>query len=442
MKKKDYIEKVLNNVAGIQRKTLKAELDDHICENSRFFKEIGYDTETAEEKAVEAMGDAEPVCEQFESIHNRKTKSDTFKDIGFGILMCIASLFLVSIIGNDYTEAVIFIFYTIIKACCVLLILYALSYKALNKNSNVLTIFSSVLLICWVIYSGKTLLFSAEYIEAHKELIRIITDILILAVFNLPIIINNIFAIIYRKKVNALSNTGKDIKKKNKLLKFSNTVIAVLAVSAVISLLAYIGISANIAKQIQNELSASIQTTLDLAEKIQADSGNTEEVLNNEKIEYKKDFDKYDDYSVTYYEYISNDKYISSGITCWDYYDNYEYHEDEDENESLNIYTSQKNDDSYIGLWSGFFSLHYIKTPVEYKEDVLSVNKSKYMNQSKEEIINTFVSYNPSSLSISYSESGMSYSFSYAVYYETYYTSLEFDNDGNLISAGTEVEAW
>lgn len=428
MKKNDYINTVLKKVkSSNKQKMIEAELDDHICENSRFFEKIGYRPEIAEEKAVEAMGDAEPVSEQFENIHNIRKYADIMKDIGLVFLMCIISLFLLSIISY---EPIIILF----KALCALLMLYALSYKALHKRSEILTLFSFSFLIFWVIYSGKTLLFSAEYVDAHLEHLRIAVIILFLAMFNLPIIINNVFAVVYRKKVETLKNKGKDLKRKNRILRFSGAVMILLSAGIIISLSAFLLISANTTKHAQDELSSAIPTAIELADKIDKNGKNAEKVLMDNKIEYKR---TEDEYSAVFYDYSLNNKYTESGIAD---YNHYKYPEDNDER--LNIYVSKYGSNTYVAFWPGFISLHYIKTPREYIPEILTVNEEKYMDKSKEDILNTFASYNPSSLNITYLESGKEYTFSYAFNFSTYYTSLRFDNNGNILSAGTEIESW
>jgi len=428
MKKNDYINTILKKVKNSNKqKMIEAELNDHICENSRFFEEIGYEPEIAEEKAVEAMGDAEPVSEQFENIHNIKKFADIMKDIGLGLLMCIISCFMSLIICCENLLI-------LLKAICVLLILYTLSYKALHKSSKILTLFSSVLMIRWVIYSGKALLSSAEYMDAHLEHLRIAGIILLLILFNLPIIVNNVFAVIYRKKVEDLKNKEKDLKRKNKFLRFSGAVMILSSASIIISLSAFILISANTTKHTQNELSSAIPTAIELADKIDENGKNAEKVLTDKKIEYKK---AKDEYSAVFYDYSLNNKYTEASIAD---YNHYKYPEDNEE--YLNIYVSKKDGNSYIALWPGILSLHYIKTPKEYVPEILTADEEKYKNKSKEDILNTFASYNPSSLNIAYLESGKEYTFCYAFNFSTYCTSLKFDNKGNILSASTEIDSW
>ncbi len=428
MKKNDYINTVLKKVKNSNtQKMIKAELDDHICENSRFFEEIGYEAEIAEEKAVEAMGDAEPVSEQFENIHNIRKYADIMKDIGLCFLMCIISLFIISIISD---EPIIILF----KALCALLMLYALSYKALHKSSKTLTLFSFAFLIFWIIYSGKALLSSAEYVDVHLEHLRIAGIILLLALFSLPIIINNVFAAIYRKKVEALKNKEKDLKRKNRILRFSKTVMILLSAGIIISLSAFLLISANTTKHTQDELSSAIPTAIELADKIDENGKNAEKVLTDNKIEYKR---TKDEYSAVFYDYSLSNKYTEASIAD---YNHYKYPEDNDE--CLNIYVSKYGSNTYAAFWPGFISLHYIKTPKEYVPEILTADKEKYKDKSKEDILNTFASYNPSSLNIAYLESGKEYTFSYAFNFSTYYTSLKFDNKGNILSASTEIESW
>lgn len=71
MLKKDYLSKATAKIAVSSEKVkVFYELADHIEQRKAKLKEIGYDDETAEEKAIEAMGDADDIAESLAVLHN------------------------------------------------------------------------------------------------------------------------------------------------------------------------------------------------------------------------------------------------------------------------------------------------------------------------------------------------------------------------------------
>lgn len=73
MNTEEYIENVLKH---IQNKsfvaTIKQELEGHIGDRVFYYEEIGYDKDTAQQKAMEHMGDADKVGEQMNILHDYK----------------------------------------------------------------------------------------------------------------------------------------------------------------------------------------------------------------------------------------------------------------------------------------------------------------------------------------------------------------------------------
>lgn len=75
MNKKDYLDKIVSKIYNWQSKIyVKTEIEEHINTNIEKYKEIGYDDETAEEKAIELMGDDEIVAQQLGAVHNQRKK--------------------------------------------------------------------------------------------------------------------------------------------------------------------------------------------------------------------------------------------------------------------------------------------------------------------------------------------------------------------------------
>ena len=71
MKKQDYISDATKKIYNYAEcKAVSEELSDHIDTKTEFWQSIDYDAETAENKAVEAMGDASLVQDDFAEIHN------------------------------------------------------------------------------------------------------------------------------------------------------------------------------------------------------------------------------------------------------------------------------------------------------------------------------------------------------------------------------------
>lgn len=71
MSKKEYIDRATEKIYDFHsKKSVSAELEQHIDEKTDFLVEIGYDADASEDKATEAMGDAEEVCTQFGELHN------------------------------------------------------------------------------------------------------------------------------------------------------------------------------------------------------------------------------------------------------------------------------------------------------------------------------------------------------------------------------------
>ncbi|GEM_PF-3053121 len=94
MKKQDYLSQATKKI--IKRKDkleVAEELDSHIETKVEFYKSIDYEAEAAEEKAVEDMGSAELVQEDFGSVHN---------DFYSPVFDIATSVILVALLGAMY----------------------------------------------------------------------------------------------------------------------------------------------------------------------------------------------------------------------------------------------------------------------------------------------------------------------------------------------------
>lgn len=71
MKKEEYIESVLKHIHNRAFvNTIANELDEHIDDRQMFYKDCGYDNDTAMQKAIEHMGSADNVGEQMNMIYS------------------------------------------------------------------------------------------------------------------------------------------------------------------------------------------------------------------------------------------------------------------------------------------------------------------------------------------------------------------------------------
>ena len=122
----DYLESVVpKNIADSKRTELRAEMESHIYDKAEFYIEIGYDEETAFNKAVEEMGEAEGVKTQFESIY----KDSTLKGVLWFVGICAMNLMAVAsglgyfILDHNYSSGLPSVFQLVFfLGFCVVLI--------------------------------------------------------------------------------------------------------------------------------------------------------------------------------------------------------------------------------------------------------------------------------------------------------------------------------
>lgn len=90
MRRDDYVKGATSKIfSHSERKKVEAELNDHILKNKDFSEEIGYDAETAENKAVEKMGEYNEVADYLGELHN-----DFYNPVGdiIGFAIWLSSL--------------------------------------------------------------------------------------------------------------------------------------------------------------------------------------------------------------------------------------------------------------------------------------------------------------------------------------------------------------
>lgn len=82
----DYLDSVIpQKISKSTKAEIRAEIEAHIYDRADFYIEIGYDEDTAFEKAVEHMGEGEEVRFEFESIYEDSTRK--------AVLLFVSSLF-------------------------------------------------------------------------------------------------------------------------------------------------------------------------------------------------------------------------------------------------------------------------------------------------------------------------------------------------------------
>ncbi len=95
----DYLNSVIPEKISTEAKTLlREEIECHIYDKAEFFMEIGYDEEVAFQKAVEGMGEAEPVRQEFNSIY----KDSLWKAVLLFTGICAVNILSVSTFGLGY----------------------------------------------------------------------------------------------------------------------------------------------------------------------------------------------------------------------------------------------------------------------------------------------------------------------------------------------------
>ena len=122
MKKEEYIEKVL---AHIQNKafvsTIRQEIEGHIDDRELYYKDCGYDTETAQQKAIEHMGSADKLGIEMDMLHDYKKQK----------IVCIIGLviFILHLICIKYLSSLIFNDYISPQSACISMIIACIVYR-------------------------------------------------------------------------------------------------------------------------------------------------------------------------------------------------------------------------------------------------------------------------------------------------------------------------
>lgn len=122
MKKEEFIQDVLKH---IQNKafvnTIRQEIEGHIDDREMYYIECGYDSDTAQQKAIEHMGNADKIGEEMNILHNYKKHK----------IICIIGLviFILNLLFVRYLSSLIFNDYISPQSACVSIIIAFIIYK-------------------------------------------------------------------------------------------------------------------------------------------------------------------------------------------------------------------------------------------------------------------------------------------------------------------------
>lgn len=422
MKIQEYIRSVIKPIRSKTRsRQIAAELKDHIIVNQEFFEEIGYDTDTAQEKAVECMGDAEPIGEQFEHMDYRWKRAAVVL-----IANIIIPIICYIIINRTYDcENIIGTLSSLIAFCITVAlssVMSVVNLKTRHISGSILNSLST-LFVCTM--GAMNCVFNAfdrsavalfNYLFLDKTTDSIYTydqygteryDFLFILLILLPIFLSSIFTIIYKIRIAHMKNRKADIKVR-KIMTVLCTVYAILFIVLTIT-----GISKtnteekNIETDYQRAVSAAIEI-------IGADDEECEDLL--KKYNFKEGTDDWLDPDMM----NSGNTFRSAKIK----YDDCGQIEIENAN-VISRYNPYSGDEKYI------------KTLVKADEDKFeymeSIKYDDYKDKNKDDILKEFVDYNPFDFSAGkgyeLDESGYNYTDTYSY---DYYFKYSFENDNYI----------
>lgn len=215
MDKRKYIEGITSRLTDDKlKKALSEELSDHIEAKEEYWQEIGYNKEQAEEMAVEAMGDAEPVGEQMNRVH-RENGLDYLRLFLYLLsAVCTCLVYYIGIDHHDFSDEVTYyeqIYYIMISLFngCGLSLCSLIAVK--NKSTAVAV--ANIILLAISMYHS----FFTDFIQ-----------VFICSLFGIFTLLASLFVVSYNKKTVSFKNTKKDLKKKHIYIKIA-TALSVIS---------------------------------------------------------------------------------------------------------------------------------------------------------------------------------------------------------------------
>lgn len=143
MNKNEYIKNATSKIFDYNEKEIvELELTDHLLKNQEFSEQIGYESDKAEIRAVEAMGDAEEIAEHLGELHN-----DYYNPIGDVIFLVLwlallggGAYFLNQFIfGDKGCIAVLF------SACCLAIAVCFIAFSHMLGRNKIFVVTTSAL---------------------------------------------------------------------------------------------------------------------------------------------------------------------------------------------------------------------------------------------------------------------------------------------------------
>lgn len=129
MNRQDYINAILEQIDSKQvRAEIEKELSAHIDDREEYYREIGYDSETAAQKALERMGSPEAAADGFNKVHQKyRLALAILAVIMSGFVVLFFWIMIISHIDNSVMDA------GITEA---LILMYVIGLSVLGKRRN------------------------------------------------------------------------------------------------------------------------------------------------------------------------------------------------------------------------------------------------------------------------------------------------------------------
>lgn len=198
MNKEEYIEKVL---AHIQNKafvsTIRQEIKGHIDDRELYYKDCGYDTETAQQKAIEHMGSADKLGIEMDLLHDYKKQK----------IVCIIGLvvFILNLICIKYLSSLIFNDYISPQGACISMIIACIVYRcAFVSRCRIILFLQGIASFGAALYFTEN--FNLTWIFSYTEsddIFEIICAVSV-AVMGIMFFIHSIMCLTCSGEVNAL----------------------------------------------------------------------------------------------------------------------------------------------------------------------------------------------------------------------------------------------
>lgn len=412
MNKQDYIEALTKEIDKGNREPVKKEIFDHIEASSEFFEKIGYDSEAADCKAVECMGEYEAVSQQLAAVHNSSKASLIFALTAATAFLsycifCTSSHYCDS--GNEHFW---FSFAKLSLGYAVLLIHSLWGMKLKSRLCVVLApLGAAVMLFCSgtvnAIFSigGQLGIYDTEaYSKNYYHCMDIAEYITYgaIALAVIPLAANLIFTIIYCNKIAEFKNSKRDLRTRNTLYGITITLAIVnLVITALCGTL-----YANTLKGAESEYLKAIDTAVSI--EMQAQGKKADELLKPYNIEGWG------------WAFSNKESSIDSG-----YYKAADY-----DNALLSIQYDAPQDTEYPQSKTGFYKIRV--TPNCYAVDFMGLKlysafeinnqqkneleefaKSDAGGYTKQEIIDYLIKHRPLTVVIDINDTGSSYGFGY-----------------------------